>query len=156
MKAYLLALFLTSFKHCRQIQDRQSLVPVPLIRLSENPVDLSIKNVMSLVVANNNRTNSTLRYTFPFTFVLISLCPKKIEKKPHLYVLTMSIFRYYKHALPSFQNGNWIGLKWPLSLKFEKKSCEGLDKFILSLYEKFHCLTLSSYGGDSGTNKVRT
>ena len=95
MKAYLLAFFLTSFKHCRQIQDRKSLVPVPLIKLSENPVDLSIKNVMSLVVANNNRANSTLRYTFPFTFVLISLCQKKFWKKKSVctYYVNISILQ---------------------------------------------------------------
>ena len=50
-----------------------------------------------------------------------------------------------------------FGLKNGLFQKNSKqKSYEGLDKFILSRYAKFHCLTLSSYGGDSGTNKVRT
>ena len=46
---------------------------------------------------------------------------KKLEKK-YLYVLTMLIFRNYKHALPSFQNGNWIGLKWLLVLKIRNKN----------------------------------
>ena len=65
----------------------------------------------------------------------------------------------YKHTYPAFfknQDGNLMGLKWPLLALVLKKLAQVLDKIILSQCEKFHCLTLCTYRGDSGTNKDRT
>ena len=85
------------------------------------------------------------------------LCVNKIwKKKSACRVNYVNISKLQARA-PVFSKRklDWAQMDIVLKIR-KKKSCEGLDKFILSRHAKFHCLTLSSYGGDSGTNKVRT